>query len=67
MKDEQKGKIDYAKPELVDLDGGEGIAGSRSNCENGNHNSYCTAGTSARGSGCDSGSNASCSTGSTAH
>ena len=78
MKKEHKERIAYNKPELVDLDGGEGIAGGRDQCASGSNvgeagidcmtgsmvSGYCGSGAAAASSGCNSGSSASCSAGS---
>ena len=63
MEKEHKKGIEYTKPELVDLDGGEKIAGS-SDCQTGTSvTGYCAVGTSAASSGCNNGNSATCSTG----
>ena len=74
MKKEHKERIAYNKPELVDLDGGEGIAGG-GDCNSGSKvgvdcmtgtsvSGYCGSGSKAASSGCYTGSSATCSTGS---
>jgi hypothetical protein len=64
MEKDHKERIEYTKPELLDLDKGEEIAGSGSECQPGSYApGYCGAGTSAGGSGCQSGGTVTCSTG----
>ncbi len=64
MKKEHKDRIEYNKPELMDLDSDERIAGGPTDCQPGTSVSgYCATGPSAASSGCNSGSQASCSTG----
>ncbi len=65
MKNEHEDRIEYVKPELVDLDGGEGIAGVALMCRDGESAlTACSTGFAAGGSGCNGGADANCSTGS---